>query len=79
MRREHEIIWAANGIPGIYYCAVFNTGTETLKTVVDTAYLGIGGIADTREIWTGSTSVCISGIFAVVPPHGVRLYKITVK
>lgn len=74
-RKGNEIVWAANCNNGIYYLAQFNIGECELKAITPLYFAGIETSCISHEIWTGrEVSGCV--IESVIPPHGVRLYKI---
>ncbi len=79
-RKGDEIVWASNGKDGVYYIGVFNTGDAPLSSLVPLGFAGITKDADAFEIWTGekATMRARNIISSTVPPHGVRLYKITI-
>ena len=79
-RKGDEIVWASNGKDGVYYIGVFNTGDAPLSSLVPLGFAGITNDADAFEIWTGEkATMCARNIISsTVPPHGVRLYKITI-
>ncbi len=78
-RKGGEIVWAANGSGGEYYLAQFNVGEETISARTALPYLGLEGSFAGTELWSGEAAVINAENEAVseIPPHGVRLYRLT--
>ena len=75
-RKGDEIVWAANGTDGSVYAARFNTGETELLSELDPIFIGMSGEIKAQELWTGKKQRGMT-IRSVIPPHGVRLYKVT--
>ncbi|MCM1044692.1 MAG: glycoside hydrolase family 27 protein [Candidatus Gastranaerophilales bacterium] len=75
-RRGNEIVWAANSPEGYLYLAHFNVGDEEAVFTFDPAFIDIQEEIDTYEIWTGVRQSGVLMIRSVIPPHGVRLYRV---
>lgn len=75
-RKKDEIVWAANGTDGLYYAAQFNIGESPVTSELSPAFIGINGTVNAIEIWSGEQQNGVDRIKSVIPPHGVKLYKI---
>ena len=79
-RKGNEIVWTANGAYHTVYLARFNIGDEEITSEFDLSFIGIGGKVNTYEIWsTKQENGVDKKITSTIPPHGVRLYKITLE
>lgn len=78
-RKGSEIVWAANGSCGEYYLAQFNVGEEAVTAKTKLSFLGLEDSFEGTELWSGEAAVVTpeNEVVSVVPPHGVRLYKLT--
>lgn len=75
-RKGNEIVWAANSPEGYFYLAHFNVGDEETAFEFDPEFIGIKEEVDTFEIWSGVRQKGVLKISSVIPPHGVKLYKV---
>ena len=78
-RKGNEIVWTANGAYHTVYLARFNVGDEEITSEFNLSFIGIGGNVNTYEIWSGVQGSGVGKINSTIPPHGVRLYKITLE
>lgn len=77
-RKGNEIVWAANGKNGEYYAAQFNVGDTELTVGFDIAFLGINSAVRIEDVWDKNVAFANDNIIvSKIPPHGVKLYKIT--
>lgn len=76
-RKGNEIVWTANGADNTVYLAHFNIGEEEINAEFDTAFIGFCEKMNAYEIWTGERQNDVLKIKSVIPPHGVRLYKLS--
>lgn len=77
-RRGNEIVWAANGDDGGYYLAQFNVGESELESSTPLSFIGTEDASEAVELWSGERKVIDNNtIVSKVPPHGVKLYKIS--
>lgn len=76
-RKGDEIVWAANGAEGSIYLAHFNIGDKELAAEFDPEFVGVKEEIDAYEIWTKSMQKGILKIKSAIPPHGVRLYRLS--
>lgn len=77
-RRGNEIVWAANGDDGGYYLAQFNVGESELESSTPLSFIGTENASEAVELWSGERKVIDNNtIVSKVPPHGVKLYKIS--
>ena len=74
-----RIVWTAFRRDGGRYAAVFNTSDKEKEITVALAECEISdGVkaVNAVEMWSGETLDGISEIKAVIPPHGVKAYRI---
>ncbi len=76
-RKGDEIVWAAGGSGDVIYLAHFNVGEEEAAVEFNPEYVGIKGRIDVCEIWSGEERKGILRIKSLIPPHGVKLYKVS--
>ncbi len=76
-RKGNEIVWAANGASGEYYVGHFNVGDAELTASFSPVFIGINEKVSATEIWNGDVQNSVTEINSVIPPHGVRLYRIS--
>lgn len=75
-RRDPAVVWMAQAGETVWI-ALFNVGDEIATIAVTWSELGISGRYRARELWTGNERPIVDGaIFAGVPSHGVRLYRL---
>lgn len=75
-RKGDEIVWAANGANGEYYVGQFNVGDTELTAAFSPSFIGIAGTVSATEIWSGDVQNNAAEIKSVIPPHGVKLYRV---
>ncbi|MCD8391008.1 MAG: glycoside hydrolase family 27 protein, partial [Firmicutes bacterium] len=80
MRRGNAVVWASEGADG-KYIAQFNVGEADEIITTELAYLGItsASTVTATELWDGTTAKIKEKITSAVPPHGVKIYKLTSK
>lgn len=78
-RKGNEIVWACNGENKQYYAAQFNVGETAVRAVTPLCFIGIETRVRALELWSGSDGMITekNELIGEIPPHGVRLYKIT--
>ncbi len=78
--KTNRQVWYSLNADSSYTVALFNLGTTEADMTVKWSDLGLNGSAKVRDLWAKKD---VSGQFAsgytaaTVPPHGVRLFKVT--
>jgi hypothetical protein len=76
-REGDQVVWSTEGTDGVRYAAIFNTGASAMEISVALTELGLTERAEGLELWSGQpVSVNQGKLTAVVPSHGVRLYRL---
>lgn len=76
LRQGDLIVWTAEHADGSRYVAAFNIGESPLQLELAMDQIGLSAAGAGSELWTGAPAELVSGALqAVVPPHGVRLYR----
>ena len=78
-RKGDEIVWTANGAGKFVYLARFNVGETEINSEFNLSFIGIGGKVNVYEIWSKTQESVTQKITSTIPPHGVKLYKITLE
>ncbi len=73
--KEH-ILWMAASSEGGYYAAVFNASGEDSRIEVPLADMELCGEYEATELWSGKSEGAVSGIYANIPAHGAKVYRI---
>lgn len=75
---DYRVAWTARGANGESYIALFNlSDREEVQMSASVADCGAASAATAMELWSRETSALVEGrISTVVPPHGVRLYRV---
>jgi hypothetical protein len=72
------LVWTAGHADGASYAAVFNVGESPLQLELALEELGMSSISTGTELWSGLPAALTAGrLEAVIPLHGVRLYRFT--
>ncbi|WP_025681034.1 glycoside hydrolase family 27 protein [Paenibacillus massiliensis] len=76
-RDQHEVIWGADGAEGESYAALFNIGELEQHISVTAEQLGLSGLFQARELWSGqSLESGADGSYTLrVPSHGAVLIR----
>ncbi|TDU83703.1 carbohydrate binding protein with CBMX2 domain [Kribbella voronezhensis] len=77
--RTNKQVWHALNADSSYTVALFNLGTTEANLTANFADLGLDGSATVRDLWARKDLGKFTSGYtaAVVPPHGVRLFKVT--
>lgn len=77
LRKGDLIVWTAEDAEGSRYAAVFNIGESPLPLDLALEQIGLtGGTAAGIDLWSGAPAELTAGALrAIVPLHGVRLYR----
>lgn len=75
---DQHIAWTAVDEEGDYYLALFNTGVKESRMEVQLSQMGLTGNWVLRDLWEHTAMGEVSeSVTAIVPSHGVRLFKLT--
>ena len=80
LKAGNQQVFAKSEPNGDTIVGLFNIGEKTEEVSVPAATVGLSQKENgysLRDLWTGETKKASSTISAVVPPHGVALYRIT--
>ena len=74
LRTESQIVWKAEGEDGLYV-ALFNISEEEKEVKVSFDDLGLSGVYQATELWTGETlGILQEELGSEVETHGAKLY-----
>ena len=76
-RKGNEIVWTANGAGNFVYLARFNVGEDVINSDFNMSFIGLCGKMNAYEIWSKTQESVTLNITSTIPPHGVKLYRIT--
>lgn len=77
--KTNRQVWYSLNADSSYTVAMFNLGTTEANMTANFADLGLDGSAKVRDLWAKKDlgQFASSYTAATVPPHGVRLFKVT--
>ncbi len=77
--KTNRQVWYSLNADSSYTVAMFNLGTTEADMTANFADLGLDGSAKVRDLWARKDlgQFASSYTAATVPPHGVRLFKVT--
>lgn len=77
--KTNRQVWYSLNADSSYTVALFNLGTTEANLTANFADLGLDGSATVRDLWARKDLGKFTAGYtaAVVPPHGVRLFKVT--
>ena len=77
--KTNKQVWYSLNADSSYTVALFNLGVTEANMTANFADLGLDGSATVRDLWARKDLGQFNGSYtaAVVPPHGVRLFKVT--
>ncbi|NEA30577.1 glycoside hydrolase family 27 protein [Streptomyces sp. SID13031] len=77
--KTNRQVWYSLNADSSYTVAMFNLGTTEANMTANFADLGLDSPATVRDLWARKDlgQATTSYTAAVVPPHGVRLFKVT--
>ncbi|MEV6415202.1 X2-like carbohydrate binding domain-containing protein [Kribbella sp. NPDC051718] len=77
--KTNKQVWYSLNADSSYTVALFNLGTTEADMTAKFSDLGLDGSATVRDLWARRDLGQYNGSYtaAVVPPHGVRLFKVT--
>ena len=77
--KTNRQVWYSLNADSSYTVALFNLGTTEANMTANWADLGLTGSAKVRDLWAKKDLGTFASSYtaATVPPHGVRLFKVT--
>ncbi|HET6294770.1 MAG TPA: X2-like carbohydrate binding domain-containing protein [Kribbella sp.] len=77
--KSNKQVWYSLNADSSYNVAIYNLGTTEANITANFADLGLDGSATVRDLWARKDLGQFSSSYtaALVPPHGVRLLKVT--
>ena len=77
--KTNRQVWYSLNADSSYTVAMFNLGTTEADMTANFADLGLDGSAKVRDLWARKDLGQFTSSYtaATVPPHGVRLFKVT--